>query len=177
MAALRIISAWAILLYIWTGKCKFMIMESSHRNASHITGHPWGESTGKQWTTCKWPVIVSMICEKAVDWTVELYMISDTGTLMSGYCNGAWAGHMCFVCIFAASLCAFEGIFMCIWGAFSWTFYGCFVCILVNFVTWWVSKYYITSVYDIIWLMYLRPGWQNTFPPFDTYWIHNVTDV
>ena len=23
---------------------------------------------------------------------------------------------MCFVCIFAASLCAFEGIFMCIWG-------------------------------------------------------------
>ena len=31
---------------------------------------------------------------------------------------------MCFVCIFAASLCAFEGIFMCIWGggAFSWAF-------------------------------------------------------
>ena len=44
-------------------------------------------------------------------------------------------GICVFVCIFAASLCAFEGIFMCIWGAFSWTFYGCFVCILVNFVT------------------------------------------
>ena len=39
MAAVRIISAWAILLHIRTGKCKFMIMESSHRNASHITGH------------------------------------------------------------------------------------------------------------------------------------------
>ena len=25
---------------------------------------------------------------------------------------------MCFVCIFAASLCAFEGIVMCIWGRF-----------------------------------------------------------
>ena len=25
---------------------------------------------------------------------------------------------MCFVCIFAAFLCAFEGIFMCIWGRF-----------------------------------------------------------
>ena len=76
---------------------------------------------------------------------------------------------MCFVCIFAASLCAFEGILMCIWGAFSWAFYGCFVCILVNFVTCWVSKYYITSVYDIMWLINVRPGWQNTFPPFDTY--------
>ena len=61
--------------------------------------------------------------------------------------------------------------------SFSWAFYGCFVCILVNFVTWWVSKYYITSVYDIMWLIYLRPGWQNTFPPFDTYWINNVTNV
>ena len=55
-------------------------------------------------------------------------------------------GICVFVCIFAASLGAFEGIFMCIWGVFSWAFYGCFVCILVNFVTWWVSKYYITSV-------------------------------
>ena len=52
-------------------------------------------------------------------------------------------GICVFVCIFAASLCAFEGIFMCIWG-------GVFVGILVNFVTWWVSKYYITSVYDIM---------------------------
>ena len=147
MAALRIIFAWAILLHIRTGKCKFMIMESSHRNASHITGHPWGESTGKQWTTCKGPVMVSMIREKAVNLTVELYMISDTGTLMSHYCNGSRA------------------------------FYGCFVCILVNFVTWWVIKYYIASVYDIMWLIYLRPGWQNTFPPFDTYWINNVTNV
>ena len=82
---------------------------------------------------------------------------------MSRYCNGAWAGHMCF-CVH------FCGVFVCIWGhfyvhlcvcvcvcvggggggggAFSWAFYGCFVCILVNFVTWWVSKYYITSVYD-----------------------------
>ena len=62
-------------------------------------------------------------------------------------------------------------------GAFSWAFYGCFVCILVNFVTGWVSKYYITSVYDIMWLIYLRPGWQDTFPPFDTYGINNVTNV
>ena len=67
MAALWIISAWAILLHIRTGKYKFMIMESSHRNASHITGHPLGESTGKQWTTCKGPVMVSLIREKAVD--------------------------------------------------------------------------------------------------------------
>ena len=111
MAALRIISAWAILLHIRTGKCKFMIMESSHRNASHITGHPWGESTGKQWTTCKGPVMVSMIREKAVDWTVELYMISDTGTSMSRYCNGASAGHMCF-CVHFCS------VFVCIWGHF-----------------------------------------------------------
>ena len=96
---------------------------------------------------------------------------------MSRYSNGAWAGHMCLVCIFAASLCAFEGIFMCIWASFSWPFYGCFVCILVNFVTWWVSKYYITSVYDIMWFIYLRPGRQNTFLPFDTYWINNVTNV
>ena len=149
MAALRVISAWAILLHIRTGKCKFMVMESSHRNPSHITGHPWGESTGKQWTTCKGPVMVSMIREKAVDLTVELYMymISDTGTFMSHYCNGAWAGHMCF-CVY------FCGVFVCIWGhfyvylgVFSWAFYGCFVCILVNFVTWWVSKHYITSVY------------------------------
>ena len=115
MAALRIISAWAILLYIWTGKCKFMIMESSHRNASHII--PWGESTGKQWTTWKGPVIVSMICEKAV------YMISDTGTLMSGYCNGAWAGHMCF-CV------NFCGVFVCIWGHFYVHLGGVFVDIL-----------------------------------------------
>ena len=42
MAALSIISAWAILLHIRTGKYKFMIMESSHRNASHITGHREG---------------------------------------------------------------------------------------------------------------------------------------
>ena len=146
MTALRIISAWAILLHIRTGKCKFLILESSHRNASHITGHPWGESTGKQWTTCK-----------------------------GG--NGAWAGHMCF-CVY------FCGVFVCIWGHFyvhlggvSWAIYGCFVCILVNFVTRWVSKYYITSVYDIMWLIYLRPGWRNTFPPFDTYWINNVTNV
>ena len=123
-------------------------MESSHRNVSHITGHPWGESTGKQWITCKGPVMVSMIREEAVDQTVELYMISDTGTLMSRYCNGAWAGHMCF-CVH------FCGVFVCIWGfclsafgggAFSWAFYGCFVCILVNFVTWWVSKYYIHNI-------------------------------
>ena len=43
-------------------------------------------------------------------------------------------GISVFVCIFAASLCAFEGIFMFIGGG-SWTFYGCFVCILVNFLT------------------------------------------
>ena len=68
MGALKKIkSTRAILLHIRTGKCKFMIMESSHQNASHITGHLWGESTGKQWTTCKGPVMVSMICEKAVD--------------------------------------------------------------------------------------------------------------
>ena len=153
-----------------------MIMESSHRNASHITGHPWGESTGKQWTTCKGPVMVSMIREKAVDWTVELYMISDTGTLMSRYFNAAWAGHMCF-CVH------FCGVFVCIWGhfyvhlgGFRGHFMAVLLCILVNFVTSWVSKYYITSVYDIKWLIYLRPGWQNTVPPFDTYWINNVTN-
>ena len=123
MAALRIISAWAILLHIRTGKCKFMIMESSHRNASHITGHPWGESTGKQWITCKGPVMVSMIREKAVDYKIELYMISDTGTLMSRYCNGAWAGHMCF-CVH------FCGVFVCIWGHFYVHLEGVFVGIL-----------------------------------------------
>ena len=137
----------------------------------------WGESTGKHWTTCKGPVMVSMIREKAVDQTVELYMISDTGTLMPRYCNGAWAWHMCF-CVH------FCGVFVCIWGHFYvhlggvfGAFYGCFVCILITFVTWWVSKYYITSVYDIMWLIYLRPGWQNTFPSFDTYWTNNVTNV
>ena len=36
MAALRIISAWAILLHIRNGKRKFMTMESSH----------WASSTG-----------------------------------------------------------------------------------------------------------------------------------
>ena len=86
-------------------------------------------------------------------------------------------GICVFVCVVAASLCAFEGIFMCIWEAFSWAFYGCFVCILVNFVTWWVSIYYITSVYDIMWLIHFRPGWQNTFPPFHTCWMNNVTNV
>ena len=35
-------------------------------------------------------------------------------------------GISVFVCIFAASLCAFEGIFMCILGVFSWAYYGCF---------------------------------------------------
>ena len=86
-------------------------------------------------------------------------------------------GICVFVCIFAASLCAFEGIFIAFDGGVFVGIYGCFVCILVNFVTWWVSKYYITSVYDIMWLIYLRPGWQNTYPPFDTYWINNVTNV
>ena len=42
-------------------------------------------------------------------------------------------GICVFVCIFAVSLCAFEGIFMCIFGAFSWAFYGCFVCIFSQF--------------------------------------------
>ena len=51
MPASRRISSWAILLQIQTGTCKLMIMESLHGNASHITGHPWGESTGHQWTT------------------------------------------------------------------------------------------------------------------------------
>ena len=36
---------------------------------------------------------------------------------------------MCFVYIFAASLCAFEGIFMCIWGAFR----GHFMAVLCAF--------------------------------------------
>ena len=82
---------------------------------------------------------------------------------------------MCFCVHFAASLCINLRAFLCVFGgggggeAFSWAFHGCFVCILVNFVTQWVSQYYITPVYDIMWLIYLRPGWQNTFPPFDTY--------
>ena len=61
-------------------------------------------------------------------------------------------GICVFVCIFVVSLCAFEG-FVYLHsggggggGAFSWAFYGCFVCILVNFATWWVSKYYIHNI-------------------------------
>ena len=63
-------------------------------------------------------------------------MISDTGTLICHVIVMVHELGICVpVCIFAASLCAFEGIFMCIWGAFSCAFHGCFVCILVNFVT------------------------------------------
>ena len=40
------------------------------------------------------PVIISMIREKAVDQTVELYMIWDTTKLMPRYHNGSWAGLM-----------------------------------------------------------------------------------
>ena len=50
-------------------------------------------------------------------------MISDTGTLMSRYCNGAWAGHMCF-CVH------FCGVFVCIWGHFYVHLGGVFVGIL-----------------------------------------------
>ena len=42
----------------------------------------------------KGSVIVTMIREKAVDQTVELYMIWDNAKLMSRYHNGAWAGLM-----------------------------------------------------------------------------------
>ena len=55
-------------------------------------------------------------------------------------------------------------------GAFSWAILWLFCvhfsqfCDLMG-----IQILYITSVYDIMWLIYLRPGWQNTFPPFDTY--------
>ena len=39
----------------------------------------------------KGPVIFSMICEKAVDQTDEMYMTWDTTKLMSRYHNGGWA--------------------------------------------------------------------------------------
>ena len=104
-------------------------------------------------------------------------MISETDTLMSRYCNGAWAGHMCF-CVH------FCGVFVCIWGHFYVHLGGVFVGILWLFCVHFSQfcdlmgiQVYITSVYDIMWLIYLRPGWQNTFPPFDTYWINNVTNV
>ena len=42
----------------------------------------------------KGPVIFSMIREKAVDQTVELYMIWSIAKFMSRYYNGAWAGLM-----------------------------------------------------------------------------------
>ena len=60
-------------------------------------------------------------------------MISDTGTLMSRYCNGVWAGHMCFCVHFCGVLvCIWEHFYVHLGGVFV-GIYGCFVCILVNF--------------------------------------------
>ena len=39
-------------------------------------------------------VLFSVIREKAVDHTLESYMIWDTAKLMSRYHDGAWAGFM-----------------------------------------------------------------------------------
>ena len=42
----------------------------------------------------KEPVMFSMVCEKAVDQTIELYTIWDTKISISCYCNGASAGSI-----------------------------------------------------------------------------------
>ena len=48
---------------------------------------------GYQWTTSQRASnVLHDPWKKAVDQTVKLYMIWDTATLMSRYCNGAWAG-------------------------------------------------------------------------------------
>ena len=89
------------------------------------------------------PVMVSMIREKAVDKTVELYMISDTGTLMSRFCNGAWAGHMCF-CVH------FCGVFVCIWVHFYVHLGGVFVGIL------WLFCVHFSQFCDLIGIQILH---------------------
>ena len=66
------------------------LVASSHGNASRVTGHPWGESTGYQWTTSLKASNILHGPRKSCgpnSWGVH-------AELMSHYHNGAWAGLM-----------------------------------------------------------------------------------
>ena len=87
MAAPKIISAWAILIYVRT--VDVQVNDNGIITWRRFSRY-WPPFLSGQHR--KGLVIFSMIREKVIDQTVELYMIWDTAKSMSRYLNGAWAG-------------------------------------------------------------------------------------
>ena len=90
MATPRIIDAWTTLPKLRTWEVQVNHNGIITWKRFRITSHLWGESTGHQWATRQRDSYVLRDPWKSY-LPIEMYVIWDTTTFISRYCNDAWA--------------------------------------------------------------------------------------